>query len=969
MRWIKRHVPQGDLWKNIPNFPLGPEQQRTPITTTTGSWTLVGPKPIDMTSQLSGYIFGTVIGRFDSLAIDTTTVGTPGSIVGYAGSPSGGLWKTTNCCNSSTTWASLWEGQNITTQGVGAIEIDPNNHNTIYAGTGDFDAADLFGEGIMKSTDAGSTWTQLGASVFTPYATSTPKWANQNVGSIKVDPKNSNFVLVGTRYDVYASTDAGSNWTRCPFGANPTDPTSAGNPTLSINRISGILLDSSTTPNTTVYVAVGYPFNDSASGSIFNGDNGVYKGTITGTGCPALSLISTGSNGWPVGTGNGTNGATNVGRIRLTSSKSTGNFVIYAQVENSTSTNALGTWVTTNQGTSWTQLTGSGDSSYQDCAAVATAENQDWYDLYILANPSNDKELYIGRVDLYKATVNAGYTSMTLTNLTTVYNNGTFGAANCPSTYGTAHPDEHAATWIGTTSNFLTGNDGGIYIATGAAGGFTQINSGINTTQWYAGQTGANLVGAATQYFFAGAQDNGNNSWDSSASNMTWKARNGGGDGFYTAFDALAGTLTAGYWLTEYPQGALYRSTTGVAPAGGAAAWTQAYGSWYGAMGCARCAWSSPFKIDNFHCTNSVCHNMIFGSQKLYVSDDGSFSWTSANTDLAATGGSIITLDFALSDPKTIAVGSDTGKVWWANDAYKDSGHGGNAPYCTVAAANTSNFGCNAQSPSWVALTNASLPNRVINGVTFDPTTNLKVYAAVGGFNVNASPNGHVFLATCTAGCASVTWTDKTGNLPDVPAESIVINPNNNKQAFLGTDMGFYYTNDITVSTPVWYRYNFGLPNTLIKYLTVDRGASATPLASTTLTAFTYGRGTYSIRLPGSSGFLPHPVPTDMKGTKSGSNVNITYTTSTCNNIDHNIYWGTIGNYTTITGGACNVGNSGTATNVAVPSGSWWVITGNDGSSVISSFGKDSTGAQENFSSWNAICASGATQNTSTTCP
>jgi len=104
-----------------------------------------------------------------------------------------------------------------------------------------------------------------------------------------------------------------------------------------------------------------------------------------------------------------------------------------------------------------------------------------------------------------------------------------------------------------------------------------------------------------------------------------------------------------------------------------------------------------------------------------------------------------------------------------------------------------------------------------------------------------------------------VPWamTDKTGNLPDVPAAGIAVNPLNRKQVFLGTYFGFYYTDDIDAATPVWVRYQWGLPNTVIQFLTVDRGATATPLQGTTLMAFTYGRGVYAIKLPAGGASFP----------------------------------------------------------------------------------------------------------------
>ena len=104
---------------------------------------------------------------------------------------------------------------------------------------------------------------------------------------------------------------------------------------------------------------------------------------------------------------------------------------------------------------------------------------------------------------------------------------------------------------------------------------------------------------------------------------------------------------------------------------------------------------------------------------------------------------------------------------------------------------------------------NTVLPNRPILGIALDPTVpaaNLPVgYAAVGGFNANTPTTpGHVFQVTCGATCGSFTWANKTGNLPDIPVDSIIVNPNFPQQVFAGTDFGLYYTNDITAASPIW---------------------------------------------------------------------------------------------------------------------------------------------------------------------
>ena len=98
-------------------------------------------------------------------------------------------------------------------------------------------------------------------------------------------------------------------------------------------------------------------------------------------------------------------------------------------------------------------------------------------------------------------------------------------------------------------------------------------------------------------------------------------------------------------------------------------------------------------------------------------------------------------------------------------------------------------------------------------------------YAAVGGFDANTPTTpGHVFQITCAADCGSFTWANKTGNLPDIPVDSIIVNPNNAQQVFAGTDWGVYYTDDITVASPTWQRFENGIPHAMVWDMQIDRG-------------------------------------------------------------------------------------------------------------------------------------------------
>lgn len=818
----------------------------------TNTWVSYGPKPLDTVGTTNNaYRYGITAGRVAAggLAVDPNN-----PAVAYASFAAGGVWKTTNLGSANVTWTPLWDDKDFVTQAASAVEIDPTNSSVVYVGTGDWAANDQFSEGIMKTTDGGATWTHLGADIFTPYSPVLPvggnRWSNQNIKVIRVDPKNPNTVLVGTRYELYISNNGGTTWQICPFGANYTNP-SASNPTFTaINRVSGIYLDTRGA-STVAYMSVGYYANNG------NGNNGVYRFTIPAAGCPVWPAgFTTLFNGFPAGTGNGVNyanGGSLTGRVELSGAiGADGQLTLYAQVASASNYTVEGTYVLRPDGgsTTWTKLAGSTSTSYKTCANGASDTGQDWYDLFLAVNPSNDKTLYIGHIDAFKATVNSTYTSMTLTNLTNVY------STSCPE-YGKVHPDQHAFAFVPGTGGaaFLLGNDGGVYYNNngGALAGWKQVNDTINTNQFYAGQIGADFAGNGmngVQWWFGGMQDNGNSSWDSTKTTLLSTGRSVGGDGFFTSFDPIGGTESAGWWLTEYTYGSLYCSSTGAD----------------GPFSSFRCGprmtgsadWSAPFMLDQLHCNSAQCRNLIFGEDYVHASGvygSSSPTWARVSGSLVKTAnGAIISVNFAPSEPKAAVAGTSDGKVWWTETLYTGTG-------CTQAAANTSSFSCTPNTKAvWrdVDSTNAVLPNRVVSGVAVDPTDHTRLYAAVGGFNVNTPTTpGHLFQFKWNG--SSWTRADKTGNLPDVPAAAVAVNPHNRKQVFVGTYFGFYYTDDIDAVVPVWTRYQWGLPNTVIKHLAIDRGPASNPLLGTTLAAFTYGRGVYAIKLPtGGAGFPAH---------------------------------------------------------------------------------------------------------------
>ncbi len=134
-------------------------------------------------------------------------IGRPG--VFYAGTPAGGLWKTTS---AGATWYPVFDSIK-STSAIGAVEVAPSDPNLIYVGTGDAatGGANTQGDGVYKSVDAGRTWRHIGLVT------------SQQVPSILVDPRDPALVLVASlgkfrqksdERGVYRSTDGGAHWTK-----------------------------------------------------------------------------------------------------------------------------------------------------------------------------------------------------------------------------------------------------------------------------------------------------------------------------------------------------------------------------------------------------------------------------------------------------------------------------------------------------------------------------------------------------------------------------------------------------------------------------------------------------------------------------------------------------------------------------------------------------------------------------------
>ncbi len=172
------------------------------------NWTFAGPSSI-----ASEYWSGNTkaSGRVVSIAPHPTDPNTC-----YAGSASGGLWKTTD---GGASWNPLTDQLSILNSGY--VVVDPSNHNIVYYGTGEYWTGSS-GDGLFRSLDAGTTWTRI----------ATTAQVGSQITGIAVSPLNTAIIHLTSNTGTYVSFDAGATWSQRLSGTCPSlalDPINPSN--------------------------------------------------------------------------------------------------------------------------------------------------------------------------------------------------------------------------------------------------------------------------------------------------------------------------------------------------------------------------------------------------------------------------------------------------------------------------------------------------------------------------------------------------------------------------------------------------------------------------------------------------------------------------------------------------------------------------------------------------------------------
>jgi len=782
-------------------LPSGTETQRAAGKSLNPSvFTPLGPRPLGTGGGIAGRV-NVVIGHPTNASI------------AWIGSDGGGVWKTTNCCDANTTWTNKTDVSGdlepIQNSAIGDMTIDPSNPDNLYAGTGDlrFGSFSFGSNGVLKSTDGGETWVVKGAVVFNPFyppnVNLPPQY--QAIGKVVVDPNNSSNVIVGAKTGLYLSYNGGDTWTGpCLSNTFPNQR----------QDITG-LIASDMGSSTRLIAAVGTrAFATTVQTGIDqNGANGIYRATMPVSGCPLdWVTISRADNGWPAGTAQGQPLPANpLGRIDIAVAPSDSN-VLYAQVARpvSGSSDILGVWRSADGGNSWTQ---------PQVGTISGSGTQSWYNAGLSVSPSNPNTVFLSALITFRSTT---------------------GGSSFASIGSAPHVDHHARDFVaGDQNRLLIGTDGGVYYtgnALAASPSWTALNATLNTIEFYSGGISPNFNTAPNASAVGGAQDNSCMVSTWSGGNFgaqSWASRNSG-DGFWSTIEPILQQR----WYYSSQNGNIRATTTASGGLGSSSTVSATPSGW----AADRKTFVTNFDLYRFGgettgCTAALgCGRIIAGSYRVWESVLGGVpttSWKANSPDLTkGTLGDrsfINQVAYAVNTPTMAVAGTNDGNVWVGYNMGMDI----------------------TDSANWVNITNANavLPNRFVLDVATDPIDPLIVYASMAGFDQNTpSTPGHMFQAKCTANCnnplapPTFVWRNISGNLPNIPVNSVIVNPNQRTQVFAGSDWGLYYSDNVESEPVIWQKHT-GLPNVMIWDMTIDRGF-------TTLAVWTRSRGAWVWPLP-----------------------------------------------------------------------------------------------------------------------
>jgi hypothetical protein len=796
-------------------------------------WSPLGPLPLASdASGIGEYDYGWVSGRATAIAVDSAD---PTGNTVYIGGAYGGVWRSTNAASQSpanVVWQPLTDDQ--ATLAVGAIAIQPGNGGVILVGTGEANSSadSYYGLGILRSADAGVSWTLIPSD-----SSGSRSFAGMGFSKIAFSSGSSNKAVAATagtpegiveglenpltaNLGLYYSADNGASWTF----ANVSD----GGLAVAPGSATSVVYNAGAGQ---FFAALRYHgfYSSSDGGQTWSRLLSQPGGGLSTSACPA----NPSSSNCPIYRAEF---AVVPGRNEM--------YVWYVDANDFDQ----GIWKSTDGGNNWTEINDAGIINCGDQFGCGT--EQGTYNLELAAVPNGNgvTDLYAGAINLYKCEIIntsptcSGTGPNTFLNLTHAY--------GC-SSIAMVHPAQHAVAFlINTTAQDVMyfANDGGIYraldgytgLATGTCGGSNQFDS-LNMT-----------LGSMTQFvsfsqasgdantILGGTQGNGSPATQSAmATSPLWQNVNFG-DGGYTQISPI----NEDEWFVSTPPDSasgvnVFSCSSGINCRtqdfqNGQVVNSQSVGGDTG-------AYYPPYILDP-----QTPDEMIVGTCRMWrgPATGGGFTVLSHSFE---SGGDGICTGGEVNLVRSLAAGMLDNDTGLSNLIYAGTdGFGPLIPTTPPGGHVWVNTNVAGGLSTWVDQTGSINPsNFPISGIAMDSSDKygLTAYVSIMGFHVS-----HVWQTTN----AGSSWTDFTANLPDAPVNAVLVDPGSttsNGALYVGTDAGVWTS---STSSADWSEVGPApgsgqgyLPNVAVTAL----GMFYDTTGNKWLRASTYGRGMWQFPL------------------------------------------------------------------------------------------------------------------------
>ncbi len=646
------------------------------------------------------------------------------------------------------------------------------------------DLADPTGKTVWIGGISGGVWKTNDITAAIPTWTPINDYlSNLAVSGICQDPTNTNtmYFCTGESYftgggvggvGVFKSTDHGVTWNLLPSTSTLTRCTkilcdAAGNVYVSTLGISIAVGLQRSTNGGTSWVSIN-PFTNTSRIPDFeissNGTMHVVGGLASAPGiggyrytlnpAAATPVWQSANTLYNIPTGNGA-------RVEIACNGST----VYAALSNADkidsiaqSTDGGQNWITNPlTATNVLDLNGGGQGLYSNG---------------LIIDPSDPNTVIVGSLRLLKS-VDGGRTFNKISEWV-----GTTGQY--------VHADAHNMAWYDNGNKLLVGTDGGLFYSANKGTTFSDKNTGLRIKQFY----GVSIHPTSTNYFLAGAQDNGTHQFNGPG--LTSSVEILGGDGGITSIDQDEPLFQTG----AYVYANFRRSSNG--------------GDSWVSSGSASTSgqFINPYDLDN--AVNKVYAGYDAGQFLRWEDPHTGFTFTPVPISEFGTA-SVASVTVSPYTANRVYFGMTNGKVFKVDNADQP------APIVTEI------------TPSGTAAGYVNSVNIGINDQ--DITVTLANAFATSTISIWATTNG------------GTSWTGVDGNLPEMPVYWALYHPDSDTKMYIATEAGVFSTDAINGSSTIWTAETTfpTVKTSMLKYRTSDR----------TIAASTYGRGLWTATIPG----------------------------------------------------------------------------------------------------------------------